>query len=474
MENENNTSSFKFSTTTAVNLTAFLMPLAAIVIIINAFSAASLLRCKSMEAKLRQFAVCLTAIDACVGFNLLFMVVTYAINVAQNIVPCYIVLMLPRFNAYVGIFTTTAFALDRFASIYRWHSTVLTKEKTKRFCFAVWIFSFILTPVSFYGKRYTCVSQDQIDYDRETHALFIIIPIIACFITIVVCYIAVYINIRKHLTKTRDLGVSVKEYTLSMFQSTLVIGVVILAYLICYGPISVLKIYNFIYPETILHTRTLRNITQVIFVTNSLINPIIYSVRFKECRLELKNIFCFFNENMRQKHLRRKKLLQAPFLESVGDRSTGSSTCNAAGQHNNIVTGLHNNTVSTTYIDNTFGKTKQDGDFCDAHYDTVLQRDINLDINSRREDINNSVQSEDIYDRGKSNSAYDNRITVISIESPTRRERLALSDINTTEHSDINTEIVVHPDTYSKKDPIYIISSETIDLQNKKSHTTSQ
>ncbi|XP_033759312.1 adenosine receptor A2a-like [Pecten maximus] len=326
MDNLNNTS-FKFSTTKAVDLKTFLMPLGALVIVINAFSAAALLRCKHMEAKLRQFAVCLTAIDTCVGFNLLFMVLTYASNVAQNTVPCYIVLMMPRFTAYVGIFTTTAFAIDRFASIYRWHSSFITKEKTKAFCVVVWIFSFILTPVSFHGKNYTCVSQDQIDYDRETHALFMIIPMLVCFVTISVCYIAIYINIRKHLRKTKDLGVSMKEYALTMFQSTLVIGVVIFAYLLCYGPISILKIYNFVYPDTILPTRTIRNVTQVIFVTNSLINPIIYSVRFKECRLELKNIFCYFNKDMRNSILQRKKMLQAPFLEN----GRSGSSVNSAG-----------------------------------------------------------------------------------------------------------------------------------------------
>ncbi|XP_033757871.1 adenosine receptor A2a-like [Pecten maximus] len=332
MDNLNNTS-FKFSTTKAVNLKTFLVPLGALVIVINAFSAAALLRCKHMEAKLRQFAVCLTAIDICVGFNLLFMVLTYASNAAQNVVPCYIVLMMPRFTSYVGMFTTTAFAIDRFASIYRWHSSFITKEKTKAFCVTVWIFSFILTPVSFHGQNYTCDSQDQIDYDRETHTLFMIVPMLLCFVVISVCYIAVYITIRKHLSKTKDLGVSMKEYALTMFQSTLVIGAVIFAYLLCYGPISILKIYNFVYPDTILPTRTLRNVTQVIFVANSLINPIIYSVRLKECRLELKNMFCFFNKAIRNNILQKKKILKAPFLENRRIGSSSTSAIYVTGQH---------------------------------------------------------------------------------------------------------------------------------------------
>ncbi|XP_060067596.1 melanocortin receptor 5-like [Ylistrum balloti] len=315
MNNRSNTS-FLFPTTNAVNLQYFLMMLGTLVVVVNFFSAAALLRCKNMEAKLRQFAVCLTVIDICVGFHLIFMVVNYANNLMQNKVSCYIVLMMPRFTAYVGMFTTTAFAIDRFASIYHWHSSYATKKKTKAFCIAVWLISPVITIMSFLGKSYGCISQDQIDHDRETNALFMIIPMTICFVVISLCYAAVYINIRKHLKKTKDLGVSMKEYTLTMFQSTVVIGVVILSYFVCYGPICILKIYNYVDPDTIVATRTLRNVTQVIYVMNSLIDPVIYSVRFKECRLELKKIFCYFSKSTRKDILYKKKIMQAPFLEN--------------------------------------------------------------------------------------------------------------------------------------------------------------
>ncbi|XP_062594812.1 melanopsin-like [Saccostrea cucullata] len=200
--------------------------------------------------------------------------------------------------------TITAFNIDRCLMIfYAIHYTVIiTKSKIFTLCITIWIFSLFIVYLLYSNEKletlgFSC--EEAFEEDLRTtnvigQTIRVVIIIINVIILIVLC-----VYLKKKMQKMSHTGMSkfkVKhwDYQAITLKKILVITIF---FTVLYTPYMICQLFL----STHVTTRgvfIIKALSALASMLNSFVNPFLYIFRFKECRFQLKLLFCRWNKSV--------------------------------------------------------------------------------------------------------------------------------------------------------------------------------
>jgi len=304
------------SSFSSLNLRSILLVFGITIVALNLLALSALIRSRKMNMQIRYHAMNLTITDILIGINQLLMYTTLSLSATNNMVLCTITLYSYRIVCNQNTLVITSLAVDRFLCLY--FDVMYVQYVTKRFILIssalVWLLNIFYSIISYIAtdahEHDFCFVVNRFRGIEYTCAL-----IITCFIVVFISYFGIFINIRKHLNKIKSNRVDMSGVMKMQFKYTVKVTIIALAFFITYLPLSIHIFLVTLRPNLLWKTLLFYYISGFIYLTNSIINPILYALRFQECRLEIVSLLCFWNKKMSKRNDQRKKELHAVFLE---------------------------------------------------------------------------------------------------------------------------------------------------------------
>lgn len=274
------------------------------IILANAFTRVALTKCRLMATQMKALSLCLNSADLCIGTLTTLRVVIGKSTLRNNLYACSLVLYGFRTTTFVCLGTITSFAVDRALSLVfamRYHSNITTNTSTM-WCLTLWVISIVFTAISFRGEISvvaSCVDGCFNNTNNTTLGSELMIgTALVCFSLITVSYVIIYRKVRQYINKISPTGHSVPGIVNNNYHYRASVKIFIL----------ILLFVMFFLPSAIYHTvllttdskyqnELLRRIVGVFFLLNSCANPVMYALRFKECRLHCIALICFWNKD---------------------------------------------------------------------------------------------------------------------------------------------------------------------------------
>ncbi|XP_061183788.1 melanopsin-like [Saccostrea echinata] len=208
--------------------------------------------------------------------------------------------------------TITAFNVDRCLMIfYAIHYTVfISKPKIFTLCITIWIFSLFIVYLLYSNEKletagFSC--EEAFEEDLRTtniigHSIRVTIIVINVIILIVLC-----VHLKKKMQKLSHTGMSqfkVKhwDYQAITLKKILVITIF---FTVLYTPYMICQL--FLSTHITRGVFIIKAISALASMLNSFVNPFLYIFRFKECRFQLKLLFCRWNKTVIEVTERERK-----------------------------------------------------------------------------------------------------------------------------------------------------------------------
>lgn len=263
----------------------------------NIIAIAMLIQCKRMIYQIKVIAINLAVTDFSTGF---FSVVDavlamYGLNVKYEwcVIRCHLDIML----VIASIFFMTVFALDRFLSLQfaMLYQELVSKRRIYISCILTWLLATtvtVLTYINGFKRTSPCIC-----VDNEGHPMISLVFRNACFLTIVLVYIYLFWHVKQQNRKITALG----NKPGPNMRPAMKISVIVAAVFFMYFPKNIFLLYYVLRNRYV--QENLKMFAALIYIEklNSLVNPILYAWRFKECRMYLMKSFCFWSSNMMQR-----------------------------------------------------------------------------------------------------------------------------------------------------------------------------
>ena len=209
--------------------------------------------------------------------------------------------------------TITAFNVDRCLIIlYAIHYTMfITKSRIFTVCVVIWIFSLLIVYLLYSNEEletlgFSC--EEAFTGDLRTtniigHIVRTIIIIMNVIIMIVLClYLRNRMKVMSH-TGSQQFKTKHWDYQVVTVKKILLIT---MFYTVLYTPYMICQLFV----STHIQTRSdyiLKALSALASMLNSFINPFLYIFRFKECRFQLKLLFCRWNKSLIEETERERK-----------------------------------------------------------------------------------------------------------------------------------------------------------------------
>lgn len=198
----------------------------------------------------------------------------------------------------IGSISINRYILIAWPHLYQ---TIYTKTKVVIYIGIVWIFSYGLLIPTLLGKwgEYgmdaklgTCsIKPDEHGHSSKT-ALFIIAFCLPCAV-IVVCYARIYWVVRKSHKKMQQHN-SGNKYKRSEMKITKMVLVIFICFVVCYLPITLVKIFD----DNVEHA-PLHIIGYLLIYLSSCVNPVVYVTMNRQYRLAyIDTLRCKYNSNL--------------------------------------------------------------------------------------------------------------------------------------------------------------------------------
>lgn len=209
--------------------------------------------------------------------------------------------------------TITAFNVDRCLIIfYAIHYTMfITKSRIFTVCVVIWIFSLLIVYLLYSNEEletlgFSC--EEAFTGDLRTtniigHIVRATIIIMNVIIMIVLClYLRNRMKVMSH-TGSQQFKTKHWDYQVVTVKKILLIT---MFFTILYTPYMICQLFV----STHIQTRSdfiLKALSALASMLNSFINPFLYIFRFKECRFQLKLLFCRWNKSLIEETERERK-----------------------------------------------------------------------------------------------------------------------------------------------------------------------
>lgn len=200
----------------------------------------------------------------------------------------------------VGALTISLMNADRFFSLQFpfYYSTTVTKGRVIAVCTTWWIIGFLLPAFEKYCDQVIVLQ------DREPIQWSFIV-----FSGIVFVNILEYCFVIKFMQKS-FVSTRLKGNRKGVVKVTLFTG----CFVLCTFPSLLLNaIMSFTSKPELQFLDGLRSILNMIALMNSLLNPILYCALFTECRFQLINLLCFWNESLMEKNKAKRNLFYCSY-----------------------------------------------------------------------------------------------------------------------------------------------------------------
>lgn len=203
----------------------------------------------------------------------------------------------------VSLLSIASISVNRYILI-AWpqlYQTIYTKLKVFLYISAIWVFSYVLQVPTLLGKwgvygmdekLGTCsIKPDENGHSSKT-ALFVIGFALPCII-IVVCYAKIYWVVRTSHKKLQQHNTG-NKYKRSEMKITKMVLVIFVCFLVCYLPITVVKICD----QDVNHPE-LHILSYLLIYLSSCVNPVVYVTMNRQYRLAyLETLKCNYNSNL--------------------------------------------------------------------------------------------------------------------------------------------------------------------------------
>ncbi|XP_050509209.1 G-protein coupled receptor moody-like isoform X1 [Diabrotica virgifera virgifera] len=198
----------------------------------------------------------------------------------------------------IGSISINRYILIAWPHLYQ---TIYTKAKVAMYIGAIWAFSYGLQIPTLLGKwgTYgmdtklgTCsINPDEHGNSSKT-ALFVIGFALPC-VVIVICYANIYWVVRKS-HKKMQMHNSGNKYKRSEMKITKMVLVIFICFVVCYLPITLVKIF-----DVEVHHAPLHIISYLLVYLSSCVNPVVYVTMNKQYRMAyISTLLCKYNINL--------------------------------------------------------------------------------------------------------------------------------------------------------------------------------
>lgn len=203
----------------------------------------------------------------------------------------------------VSLLSIASISINRYILI-AWpqlYQTIYTKTKVFAYISLIWLFSYglqIPTLLGIWGvygmdeKLGTCsINPDENGHSSKT-ALFVIGFALPCVI-IVICYASIYWVVRTSHKKLQQHN-SGNKYKRSEMKITKMVLVIFICFVICYLPITIVKVC-----DTDVNHAPLHVLSYLLIYLSSCVNPVVYVTMNRQYRVAyLDTVKCKYNSNL--------------------------------------------------------------------------------------------------------------------------------------------------------------------------------
>ncbi|CAH1142649.1 unnamed protein product [Phyllotreta striolata] len=217
---------------------------------------------------------------------------------------CKMVPLLRYASVGVSLLSIGSISVNRYILIAWPHlyQSVYTKFKVVMYISVIWLFSYGLQIPTLLGKwgtfgkdskLGTCsINPDENGHSSKT-ALFVIGFALPC-IVIVVCYVKIYMVVRKSHQKMQQHTSMGNKYKRSEMKITKMVLVIFICFIVCYLPITLVKIFDNDVNHAPLHV-----LGYLLIYSSSCVNPLVYVTMNKQYRVAYRDTLkCKYNSNL--------------------------------------------------------------------------------------------------------------------------------------------------------------------------------
>ncbi|XP_018565150.1 G-protein coupled receptor moody-like isoform X1 [Anoplophora glabripennis] len=203
----------------------------------------------------------------------------------------------------VSLLSVASISINRYILIAWPHlyQKIYSRLKVAIYISLIWIFSYglqipiLLGKWGVYGmdkKLGTCsINKDEHGHSSKT-ALFVIGFALPCII-IVICYAKIYWVVRQSHKKLQQHNTG-NKYKRSEMRITKMVLVIFLCFVVCYLPITLVKIFDQEVKQPLLHV-----VGYLLIYLSSCVNPVVYVTMNKQYRVAyLETLRCKYNSNL--------------------------------------------------------------------------------------------------------------------------------------------------------------------------------
>lgn len=263
----------------------------------NAIAIGLLLKCNRMVYQIRVIAINLSLADLMTALHFLYdaLITKYELVAKHQwcIIRCHIDVTLCMTSiSFITLFAFDGFLCLKFAMKYY---TLVTKRRVILVCLATWIISFAVTAMSHlhgFQRTFACIC-----FDNRGHPIISMIYRNTCFLTIIVIYAYIFWHVRQ---QNRQLAVLGNQQGINT-RSAVKIGAVVGIIFIMYFPKHIFILFSALRGSLIYDNLTLFTPCVYIEKLNILVNPLVYVLRFRECRMHAMRAFCWYNDSVMKK-----------------------------------------------------------------------------------------------------------------------------------------------------------------------------
>ena len=190
--------------------------------------------------------------------------------------------LITTFLTVVTLLTVTAMSVDRYLAIYLHlrYEQVVTEKRTRIVVLCLWFMSIVPLVMMI--------------FDATTSVLVMILTIAGCLVIVTFAWIKIYQVIRLHHAQIQDqIAVVTQSFNMARFRNsainTLLVKVIVL---VCYTPFLIANIFltvNF-NPSNVVFLE----ISHIIVLLNSSLNPFVYFWRQRDLRAQAKQLVIKF------------------------------------------------------------------------------------------------------------------------------------------------------------------------------------
>ena len=269
----------------------------------NALVLISAWRNRSLRKQGRCYIVSLAVADLLVGLIVCpVRVVQFIIDYSLSVDFCICYVWVDALCSTASITTLTVISVDRCYKIsYPFHYKV---KVTSRWCIlivsVVWLYSAIVTTLGtipynnetkiFIGLNGQCANPKPIFY-LTVFTIVFALPSVILVISYILIFIVAYRRRRKWSKQNEAVSAGERRMFLKDLKNAKTLAIVVLAFMVCRGPLIVMAAFNNFYPELngICSNSVICILTTIILpLGNSMCNPVIYALCDKEYRRTLK------------------------------------------------------------------------------------------------------------------------------------------------------------------------------------------